>query len=205
MRLFIVGANGRTGTELIDLSLARGHHVTAFVRSANKITRSHPRLQIVVGDPKDVNALAGALPGHDAVFSALGIRGREIFQRVTLLQECAATMVAAMTRASVRRLVLVSAATLFAVQDWRHALARRILKNQIRDLVVTEQIIRATDLDWTIARPPKLNAGPGELYRAETDRLPDGAWSMSFRGVARFLLDAVEQQTHVRQIVGLGA
>ena len=205
MRLFIVGANGRTGTELIDLALARGHLVTAFVRSASKLTRQHPQLQVVVGDPKDVNALANALPGHDAVLSALGIRGSEIFRRVTLLQECAATTVAAMTRAGVRRLAIVSAATLFPGGDWRYGLARWILQNQIRDLTVTEQIVCATDLDWTIARPPKLDAAQSERYRAETARLPDGAWSMSFRSVAAFLLDAVEQRTHVREIVGLAA
>jgi putative NADH-flavin reductase len=33
MRIFILGANGNTGTQLIDLALARGHQVTAFVHA----------------------------------------------------------------------------------------------------------------------------------------------------------------------------
>src|SRR5215467_6664558 len=33
MRLFILGATGRTGAELVDQALARGHAVTAFVRA----------------------------------------------------------------------------------------------------------------------------------------------------------------------------
>ncbi|PYQ02666.1 MAG: hypothetical protein DMF82_15390 [Acidobacteria bacterium] len=51
MKLFILGANGKTGTQLVDLALARGHQFTAFVRSPGKITRRHPRLQVQRGDP----------------------------------------------------------------------------------------------------------------------------------------------------------
>jgi putative NADH-flavin reductase len=203
--MFIIGANGHTGTELIDLGLARGHQVTAFVRAAGKIARTDPRLNVVVGDPKSADSLAAALPGHDAVFSALGIRASEILRPITLLQDCAATTVAAMTRAGVKRLAIVSAATLFPGGGLMTRLVRGVLTNQVRDLVATEQIITATDLDWTIARPPKLDPTPVEHYRAEPGRLPDRAWAMSFRAVACFMLDAVEQGTHIREVVGLAA
>ena len=36
MRLFILGANGKVGTQLIDLALSRTHQVTAFVRSPDR-------------------------------------------------------------------------------------------------------------------------------------------------------------------------
>jgi uncharacterized protein YbjT (DUF2867 family) len=45
MRLLILGANGKTGTQLVDLALARDHEVTAFVRSPAKVTRRHPLLR----------------------------------------------------------------------------------------------------------------------------------------------------------------
>ena len=38
MKLFVIGATGRTGWEIVQQALARGHHVTAFVRSPEKIT-----------------------------------------------------------------------------------------------------------------------------------------------------------------------
>ena len=40
---------------------------------------------------------------------------------------------------------------------------------------------------------------------ATRDALPSGAFSMSFRAVAAFMLDAVQHRTHVHQIVGLGS
>ena len=37
MRLFVIGANGRTGTEILDLAGQHGHEITAFVRSPEKL------------------------------------------------------------------------------------------------------------------------------------------------------------------------
>jgi putative NADH-flavin reductase len=203
MRLFILGANGKTGTQMVDLGLARDHDVTAFVRSPGKITRRHPSLTVRAGDPHDVDELAAALPGHDVVLSALGVRPPGAFRPHTLVEECAASTVAAMTRAGVRRLVLVSAAVLFPEKGLRFAFFRRLLKHITRDLESAEQIIRATPLDWTIARPPRLIDRPDEQYRTAIAALPAGGFSMSFRAVAAFALDAVEQRTYVHEIVGL--
>lgn len=205
MNLFVIGANGRTGTQLVDLALARGHHVTAFVRAASRITRQHQRLRVAVGDPLQTDALAAALPGHDVVFSALGVAPGALLGKITLLQHCAASTVAAMTRAGVCRLSLVSAATLFEGSGPMVALVRFILQRQVRDLEAAEAIVRASDLEWTFARPPSLTPGSSERWRAEVDRLPRGAFSMTFRAVAAFLLQAAEAHTHVRQIVGLAS
>ena len=68
-----------------------------------------------------------------------------------------------------------------------------------------EQIVRATSLEWTIARPPRLIHTSDEGYRATRDALPSVAFSMSFRAVAAFMLDTVEHRTHVHQIVGLAS
>lgn len=203
MRLFILGANGKTGTQLVDVALARTHDVTAFVRSPVKVARRHPRLHVQGGDPHRADELARALPGHDVVLSALGVRPPEAFRPHTLVQECAASTVAAMTRAGVRRLVLVSAAVLFPEKGLRFAFFRWLLTHVRRDLATAEEIVRATPLDWTIARPPRLIEKPDETYRSRPDAIPADGFSMSFRAVAAFMLDAVEHQTHVHEIVGL--
>jgi putative NADH-flavin reductase len=205
MRLFILGANGKTGTQLIDLALARGHEVTAFVRSPAKITRRHPLLQVQRGDPHSTDELASALPGHDVVLSALGVRPPQAFRPHTLVEECAASTVAAMTRSGVSRLVLVSAAVLFPEKGLRFAFFRWLLTHVMRDLGTAEEIVRATPLDWTIVRPPRLTDRPEDTYRSRRDALPVDGFSMSFRGVAAFMLDAAEQHTHVHEIVGLAS
>jgi putative NADH-flavin reductase len=205
MKLFIIGANGHTGTQVIDLALARGHEVTAFVRSPEKVSRRHPLLKVLRGDPHNVSELANALPGHDVVLSALGVRPPKAFRRHTLVQECAASTVAAMTKGRVKRLVLVSAAVLFPERGLRFAFFRWLLKHVMRDLGTAEEIVRATSLDWTIARPPRLVNRSDESYRSRRDALPVNGFSMSFRAVAAFMLDAVEHRTHLHEIVGLAS
>ncbi|NBD08447.1 NAD(P)-dependent oxidoreductase [Corallococcus silvisoli] len=203
LRLLVLGATGKTGTHILDLALARGHQVTAFVRSPQKIVRRHPALSIVQGDPMQVDPLAQALTGHHAVLSALGPSGREGFRPSTLLAECAASTVAAMERASVNRLALVSAALLFPGGGLRFAFFRWLIRHHLRDLTAAEAVVRATPFDWTLARPPQLVESREETYRSERERLPLGAWSMSFRAVGAFLLDSVEKGTHMREVVGL--
>jgi putative NADH-flavin reductase len=205
MRLFILGANGKTGTQLIDLALARTHQVTAFVRSPEKITRRDPRLQVLRGDPHDVHGMVSSLPGHDAVLSVLGVRPSQAFRPHTLVQECAASTVGAMTKTGVKRLVLLSAAALFHERGLYFAFFRRLLAQIIRDLGTAEEIVRASSLDWTIARPPRLINKQDEAYRAALDALPDRGYSMSFRAVAAFMLDVIEQQTYLHEIVGLAS
>ena len=112
MKVFLIGATGHTGAQIIDIALSRSHDVTALVRSPQKIQRRDSRLRIVQGDPHSVEQLAQELPGHDAVLSALGVRPPQAFRPHWLVEECAASTVAAMAKTGVNRLVLVSAAVL---------------------------------------------------------------------------------------------
>jgi uncharacterized protein YbjT (DUF2867 family) len=100
---------------------------------------------------------------------------------------------------------LVSAAVLFPEKGLRFALFRWLLTYVMRDLGTAEEIVRATSLDWTIVRPPRLIDRSDEAYRSRLDALPVGGFSMSFRAVAAFILDAAEHHTHVHEVVGLAS
>src|SRR5258708_20286564 len=88
MRLFVIGANGRTGTEIIDLARMRGHEITAFVRSPQKLAAA-TSVRVVQGDPRRSESIVAALPGHDAVLSAIGPPPRAAFRPSTLVADCA--------------------------------------------------------------------------------------------------------------------
>jgi uncharacterized protein YbjT (DUF2867 family) len=62
MRLFVIGANGRTGRQILDLACARGHQVTAFVRSPDRLPQMSG-LSVVCGDPRQAGAMAAAMAG----------------------------------------------------------------------------------------------------------------------------------------------
>jgi putative NADH-flavin reductase len=143
-----------------------------------------------------------ALPDHDAVLSALGPPGPG---PTTILRTGARSLVAAMQAARLRRLLVVSAAMLFDDAGFLARLLRRtLLRNVAEDSGEMERFITLSELDWTIARPPRLTNGPlTKRYHIEDGRMPRGKRSLSRADVAHFLLCEVEQGAHARQIVGM--
>jgi putative NADH-flavin reductase len=101
MRLFILGATGGIGRALIRQAIERGHTATAFVRSPEKLGAPPRGLTVRKGDPRSLGELRAALPGHDAVLSALGPPGPG---PTTIHRDCARSTVAAMQAAGVRSL-----------------------------------------------------------------------------------------------------
>jgi putative NADH-flavin reductase len=202
LRLFVVGASGHIGTHLLDLGLARSHQVTAYVRSRHKITRDHPALSVIEA-PLATEPLARYLRGHDAVLSSIGPATREALRPSTLMAESAASVVAAMATANVKRLAIVSAAVLFPLRGLGFRFFQWMLRHHARDLVAMESVVSASDFEWTIARPPRLVERADATYRARDGALPEHAASMSFRAVASFLLDTIERREHTRAVVGL--
>lgn len=205
LRLFVLGATGGTGLAVLEQARRRRHLVTAFVRSPRKLWPVADGLTVLQGDPRDPEQLAAALPGHDAVVSALGPPG---VGRTTVVGDCARSTVAAMQAAGVRRLLVVGVAVLFENDGLVSAIARRtFLRNVARDHAEMERIVTGSGLDWTIARPPRLTDGPlTRAWGAADGRMPPGArLTVSRADVADFLLGELERPAHVRRIVGLAS
>jgi putative NADH-flavin reductase len=205
MRLFVVGATGGTGRALLDQALERGHRVTAFVRAPEKLGAAREGLTVVRGDPLDAAAARAALVGHDAVLSTLGPPGPG---RTTVAADGARSIVTAMQATGIRRLLVVGVAVLFEDIGLLAAVFRRtLLRNVAKDSAEMERIVKTSELDWTIARPPRLTNGAlTGRYAVADGNLPAGAGmnaSISRADVAHFLLDELERPTHIRRVVGM--
>ena len=199
MKLFVIGATGRTGQEIVQQALARNHQVTAFVRSPGSINLGNERLTVLKGAAMDEDELFRAMQNHDAVVSTLG--PREVFKPSSMLHDSALATTRAMNRAGVKRLVVLSAAAHFP--GILNRIVSFVLRNHMRDSLAMEAIVRASSLDWTIARPPRLTQEGYTTYRSREDAAPRMGFSLSRKAVAAFMLDAIQQKKHVRKIVGI--
>jgi putative NADH-flavin reductase len=199
MKLFVIGATGRTGQEILRQAFERGHDVTAFVRSPETVTLRHEHLTILKGNAADQNQLSEAMQNHDALLSALG--PREVFKASSLLRDSALATTRAMQRSGVRRLVVLSAAAHFPGIPNR--IVSFILRNHMRDSLAMEKTVQDSGLDWTIARPPRLTQEQYTTYRSREDAAPRRGFSLSRKAVAAFMLDAIEQKKHFQKIVGI--
>ena len=200
MNLFLLGATGRAGRHVLDQALARGHGVTALVRDPSAL-QARKNLRTKLGDPRRADDLASVLVGHDAVISCLGQRSTS---DATLLREAAAAALEALRRAGVRQYVVVSQGLLFSSRNPIIHLLRLILARHVADSAAMERLVCASDVDWTIVRPPRLlDGGAAKGYRIETGAQPTGPWSMQRADLAAYLLDEAEERKSPRAIVGI--
>ena len=206
MKILLVGATGKTGSEVLKVCLARGHEVTAYVRSPHRLAVADAKLKVQPGELFDAPKLAATMCGQEAVVSCLGLPARLALRPSRFMTESAAAIVAAMTSAGVARLCILSAAVLFPGRGLPYAFFKWLLQHHARDLEGMEAVVAASDLEWTLPRPPRLSRGADARYLSEVNALPaNAAFSATFRGVASFMVDAVEQRRHVRQVVGVAS
>lgn len=200
LRLFILGATGKTGGALVAQALAHGHFVTTFGRSpfagADKA-----RVTSISGNPMSDRELADALPGHDAVLSVLGTRG---LRATSVLDDSSRATIAAMRKAGVRRLVILSSALLdknIGLID--KIVGRTILRHFSSDQRAMEKQVTASKLDWTILRPSRMTRSAPEGKSTATLAEPPTSAGMQIRKeeVARVMLDVVENGKNLGKLV----
>jgi putative NADH-flavin reductase len=160
MRVVIFGATGGLGAASVQAALAAGHEVTAFVRSPQKLTLRHERLQLHQGDVLDAAAVAAAIQGQEAVLSALGPAAGT--PAGTIISSGTQHMIAGMKAAGVKRLVLASGlmvgqgAGMNLLERRLLALFRLLHRALYLDKVRAEAAVAASGLDWIVVRPPVL-------------------------------------------------
>lgn len=203
MRLLVFGASGQTGRELLRQALERKHAVTAFVRDPTRLGAGAGQVRIVAGNVRDAAAVASVMPDHDAVVSALGVGIP--FKHDPDVIEGVRHIVQAAERWGVRRLVYVS---FIGVRESRGAvgfvlryIAPIPLRHEIADHEAKEALVRASSLDWTLVRPPKLTTGPlTARYRSgETIATWKPLPTLSRADLAHFLLEELANPTYVRR------
>ncbi len=201
MRLIIFGAAGRTGRLLTETALARGHTVTAFVRTPSAIA-GRRGLDVCAGDVRDPSSVQSALGGHDALLSCVGHSDRTKVDRI--YSTAARNYVHAMEAAGVTRIVALSAWIGESLN--RTGLVFRILVEPLllrkvwEDLEVAEGVYRASRLEWTAIRAARLtDKGARGRFRTGHDLRGNFASSISRADVAAFMLSTVENGEYLRE------
>ncbi|KAL9968953.1 hypothetical protein ACROYT_G021106 [Oculina patagonica] len=169
LKLVVFGATGRTGNEVVKQALEKGHHVTAVVRTPEKLTTQHENLVLVKGDACDVESFAAALDGKDAVLSSLGVYAN-IFNPTTFYSESMNAITEAMSRHKITRLVTVTSwctqpgPNNYWFLEW--VIKPLFLNGVIKDMATMEKMLESSDpqaLNYTIVRPCRLLVANGEL------------------------------------------
>ena len=199
MKLVVFGATGATGRQILQQALGARHEVTAFARNPAALTVKHPKLKVMQGDALDAARVSQAIAGRDAVLFAIGINRRST---MTVCADSTRNIIKAMREHGVRRLICLSAYGASETKDT--ALYSKVLRffigKRVEDKDRQEELVRASELDWVLVRPPLLTKGAREgRYRVGLD-IPIKLFSFVSRAdVAAFMLKQVTDDTYLHQ------
>jgi len=197
MKLTIFGASGATGTCLLRQALDAGHEVTAVVRDPARLTvLGQARLHVITADVMDPASISPAAADADAVITAIAPHGTG---PGTLRRDTTRSIMQAMRKTGARRLLFISGS--IVTDEGESPYLRYLIKPVARhtflrhvnaDFLATEQEIHASDLDWTIFRPPSLTSKPARgTYRTATDRNLPGCFTITRADLAACMLSAL--------------
>ncbi len=210
MRILVIGASQGTGALAVRAALAKGHQATAFARSPQKLVLEDAKLERVTGVFHRAASVEPAISGHDAVIVTASATSFSAFkENPHYFSQGTGYVIEGMKKAGVKRLVVLSASGVGESRRLYNPIMRLLLmdgllKRPYEDHERQEAQVRASGLDWVIARPTRLTNGPAHgKFQKKTaiERIPS---AISRADVAAFLVEACEVSTWVGQAVLLG-
>lgn len=163
MKVAIIGATGFVGPALVAEGVSRGYEVTAIARNTDKVEKA-AGVTPVAADVNDVDALASALSGHDAVINSFNagwtnpnlyndfIKGSKNIQEAT-------------KKAGVKRFITIGGAGSLFIDGKQLVDGPHFPKeyypgaSAARDYLT--ELRKEDELDWTFLSPA-INLHPGE-------------------------------------------
>ena len=204
MKLAVFGAIGGTGHEVVQQALDAGHVITVLVRDPSRLSIQHPRLNVVTGDALDPTAVEQTIAGADAVISTLGPSRKLPTPHV--MAESSKNIVDAMKKQGVRRLIILTGAGVPDPGDSPPRGARQIMLALLKlisgsileDAIRGVENVRASALDWTVVRVPRLAHGP-KRGSYNVGYLNPGFKPIMRADAAEFILKQLTDRRYVRQ------
>src|SRR5581483_6150859 len=160
--LLVLGGSGRTGAHVLAYAAQRGHHVRALVRNPGKV-QAPAGVELIQGTPGNIDDIRRAAEGTEAVISVLNnARASDNpwakpVSPPMFMTDAARNTLTVMAEQGIRRIALTSSQG--AGDDWArlNPLVKAFInlsniKASFADHTGVDQIVRASDTDWTLAR-----------------------------------------------------
>jgi putative NADH-flavin reductase len=203
MMITIFGASGRTGKQLVEQALSAGHSVIALTRNPSKLEIQHDRLKIIQGNVMEADKVNESITGAGAVISVLGPTSNTPTYEVSCGME---NIISGMKKNGVKRLIASAGAGVGDPNDspklfdrLMNILLKQMARYVYEDSFLMVEKVRATDLDWTLVRVPRLVNGAriGKVRVGYVGK--DTGARITRTDMAEFILKQVSDTTHLHK------
>ncbi|WP_318765633.1 NAD(P)-dependent oxidoreductase [Agrobacterium fabrum] len=210
MKIALFGGTGPTGRYIIEEALRQGYELSVYTRAAGKLSAFDGRIEVIVGDLNNREAIEACIAGADAVISALGPNGQKTQEKRPVMRGVG-TIISVMEELNVRRLIQISTASYRDPKDgfdfkWRALVTMfKLMANAAYgDIKATAELVSSSRLDWTMVRIPFLKDGPatGKVDIGWFGKTKLGM-KLSRGNLAKFLVDQIMAKEFVRAAPGI--
>lgn len=211
MKIAVIGATGFVGPELVKEGLVRGYEITAIARNTDKVEKQ-AGVTAVAADVNDLDALASALSGHDAVINSFnaGWTNPNLYNDFL---NGSRNIQSAVKKAGVKRYITIGGAGSLFIDGKQLVDGPHFPKeyypgaSSARDYLT--ELRNETELDWTFVSPA-INLHPGE--RTEKFRIgtespvfdAEGKSEISTADLAVAIYNELENNQFIKQRFTVG-
>jgi len=192
MKVFVAGATGRVGKELVQRLEERGHLVYAAARASDEITATDLVRPIHLDLHEGVEHLAGLFEDAEAVVFVAGSRGKDLLQTDLF---GAVKLMQAAEQKGISRFIQLSSVFALQPEKWEGS---PILNYNIAKYFSDSWLIRNTGLQYTILQPGTLEETPGS-GKIDVDVAEPGV--NSIENVAEVLACILEDDNTIGKVI----
>lgn len=209
MIITVFGATGKVGKRIVQMALAEGNKVRAFVRNAEPYIDEGLRNEnftVRKGYVFDSNEVFDAVNGADAVLSALGgaINGTDKTRSLGMKN-----IAEQMQKANVKRIIAVGGLGVlkddnygFAVNNPKYS---ALYKEVGLEHLKAYEYLEASDLDWTyVCCPDITDKDANGKYVTSIDYAPfQNLHTIKAGNIAQFMLNELHNNKYIQKRVGI--
>jgi len=226
MKIGVFGATGVIGSRIVLEALAKGHEVTAFTRSLDRVPGGGGPVTWQVADVLDPSSISSAITGLDVVVSAINA-GRDIPETIAnadVLPRAADALLAGLVAHPAIRLIVIGGAgslevrpglRVVDVEGFAESLPANlgVPADYVKAVLANVQALdkyRTSDRNWTYVSPSAGRVLPGERtgrFRTGGDQIlvrADGTSDISAEDLAVAVIEEAATPRHLQRRFTVG-
>jgi len=198
-KIIVFGGTGDVGQLIVKKLLNDNHSVVVLTRQEKTPLDN---LSFVIGNVLDQKIVDKIIAPNDKVIISLGFNNSS----PDTMSKGTANIISAMNKKGTKRLICLSAQGAgdswdFMPDDFKTMVSTdKILSASFKDHTLQEDIVKQSNLDWTIVRPTEIISG--EESGTFTINRPNNnsKFQISNSDVAQFIVTELEENKYIKQV-----